>query len=112
MDLKAGAQESINGVYNDLVDLSHRIHANPELGFEEEKASAWLAEYLSDAGFEVETGICDLPTALLGAGWQRPSARRHLRRVRLPSGYRPCLRTQHHCGHGSRGRNCRRQVSR
>ena len=63
MDLKAGAQESISGVYNNLVDLSHRIHANPELGFEEEKASAWLAEYLSDAGFEVETGICDLPTA-------------------------------------------------
>ena len=39
------------------------IHANPELGFEEEKASAWLAEYLSDAGFQVESGICGLPTA-------------------------------------------------
>ena len=63
MDLKAGAQESINGVYDDLVKLSHRIHANPELGFEEEKASAWLAEYLSDAGFQVESGICGLPTA-------------------------------------------------
>ena len=63
MDLKAGAQESISGVYNDLVNLSHRIHANPELGFEEEKASAWLAEYLSYAGFQVESGICGLPTA-------------------------------------------------
>jgi amidohydrolase len=45
------------------VDLSHRIHAHPELGHEEERASTWLAELFADAGFHVDTGICNLPTA-------------------------------------------------
>jgi amidohydrolase len=51
---------------DDMIALSHRIHAHPELGFEEEKAVAWLSETLSDAGFAVETGICDMPTAFIG----------------------------------------------
>ena len=60
---KAGARERLESVRSDLIALSHRIHAHPELGFEEEKASAWLCERLSEAGFAVEKGICDLPTA-------------------------------------------------
>ena len=46
-----------------LISLSHRIHSHPELAFEEEQASSWLCESLADAGFAVEKGICDLPTA-------------------------------------------------
>ncbi len=68
---KAGARERLESVRSDLIALSHRIHAHPELGFEEEKASAWLCERLSEAGFAVEKGICDLPTAFrarAGAG--------------------------------------------
>lgn len=45
------------------IDVSHRIHATPELGHEEENAAAWLTELLADAGLSVESGICDLPTA-------------------------------------------------
>ena len=63
MDAKSGARERFDSVREDLVELSHRIHANPELAFEEEKASSWLCEYLDAAGFSVETGIGDLPTA-------------------------------------------------
>ena len=62
-DMKAGARERLDGARAGLVELSHRIHANPELGYEEEKASAWLEEALDAAGFSVEVGICDLPTA-------------------------------------------------
>ena len=68
---KAGARERLESVRSDLIALSHRIHAHPELGFEEEKASAWLCERLSEAGFAVEKGVCDLPTAFsarAGAG--------------------------------------------
>ena len=72
MDSKAGAQEHINAMRNNLIDLSHRIHANPELGFEEVRASAWLAESLSDSGFTVETGICDLPTAFVARAGSGP----------------------------------------
>jgi amidohydrolase len=63
VELKPAAREVIEAARNDLVALSHRIHGHPELGFEEEHAAAWLTEALADAGFAVETGIGDLPTA-------------------------------------------------
>jgi len=63
MDPKRAAQERFDTAGKALVDLSHRIHAHPELGFEEEKASAWLCEMLADWGFSVERSLCDLPTA-------------------------------------------------
>ena len=63
MDPKLAAQERFESAREELIELSHRIHAHPELGFEEEKSSAWLCEALTEAGFEVQKGICDLPTA-------------------------------------------------
>jgi amidohydrolase len=48
-----------------LIGLSHQIHANPELSFEEVRASAWCAEALAAEGFAVEMGVCDLPTAFV-----------------------------------------------
>ena len=63
MDAKSAARERFESARDGLIELSHRIHAHPELGFEEEQASSWLCELLADAGFAVEKGICDLPTA-------------------------------------------------
>ena len=71
MDARDVAREKIEQSRKQLVDLSHRIHAHPELGFEEEKACGWLCETLDGAGFKVERGICELPTAFsarVGAG--------------------------------------------
>jgi amidohydrolase len=71
MDARNAAREKIEQSRKQLVDLSHRIHAHPELGFEEEQACGWLCETLDGAGFKVERGICDLPTAFsarAGAG--------------------------------------------
>ena len=72
MDAKAGAKERIGGIRDELIALSHRIHANPELGFEEHKASAWLCETLADAGFSVKAGICGLPTAFIARAGSGP----------------------------------------
>jgi amidohydrolase len=72
MDAKAGARERFDTVRDSMINLSHRIHANPELGYEEEKASAWLSEVLADAGFTVERGICDLPTAFVARAGSGP----------------------------------------
>lgn len=47
-----------------LAKLSHDIHANPELRFEEHKAAGWIAELLRARGFEVEQGVAGMPTAL------------------------------------------------
>ncbi len=63
MDAKTAARQRLESQRDLLVELSHRIHAQPELGFEEERSSTWLCETLADLGFAVEPGICDLPTA-------------------------------------------------
>ncbi|HEV8626592.1 MAG TPA: M20 family metallopeptidase [Acidimicrobiia bacterium] len=60
---KAAARAAFDRVEGDLVELSHRIHAHPEIKWEEEQACAWLGESLTGYGFDVESGICDLPTA-------------------------------------------------
>ncbi len=72
MDAKSGARERFESARDDLIELSHRIHAHPELGFEEERASSWLCESLTEAGFTVEKGICDLPTAFLARAGSGP----------------------------------------
>ncbi len=41
----------------DLRDIRHQIHANPELGFQEVKTSALVAEKLKEWGYEVHQGI-------------------------------------------------------
>ena len=56
---------------DDLVALSHFVHANPELGYEEFKSSAAVATCLEAAGFAMERDIADLETAFratIGSG--------------------------------------------
>jgi len=71
-DAKAAAKASVDGAAGALVELSHLIHDHPELGFEEERSSAWLADFLADAGLDVETGIADLPTAFVATAGHGP----------------------------------------
>jgi amidohydrolase len=63
--LKARACAAVDAAAESLIALSRRIHGHPELRFEEHQASAWLADYLEHAGFAVERGACDLPTAFM-----------------------------------------------
>src|SRR6266571_5200471 len=72
MDLKTAARTRFEAIRPAVIALSHRIHAHPELGFEEEHASTWLAEMLTDAGFTVDQGICDLPTAFVARAGSGP----------------------------------------
>lgn len=61
--LKASVIKEVNTHRKQLSELSRKIHANPELGFQEIKAAGWLTQYLEANGFAVERGICGLPTA-------------------------------------------------
>jgi amidohydrolase len=72
MQPKDGARERFDGARDGLIALSHRIHAHPELGFEEEQSSAWLCEALDAAGFSVARGVCDLPTAFRATAGSGP----------------------------------------
>lgn len=57
------ARAAVSALETDLVELSHRVHAHPELKFAEVRSSAWVAGVLADHGLPVEMGVCDLPTA-------------------------------------------------
>ena len=60
---KTRVAEAVDGLAEDLQRLSLQIHANPELCFKEEKAHAWLTEFLEKRGLRVERGVGGLPTA-------------------------------------------------
>jgi amidohydrolase len=93
MDAKAAAREKLDALRSQILDLSHRIHANPETGFKETKAVAWISEVLSASGFEVNTGICDLPTAFSA------TAGRGLLHISICAEYDALPGIGHACGH-------------
>ena len=93
MNAKTGAQKTIVGVRDRLVNLSHKIHANPELRFEEAEASALLAESLADSGFAVETGVCDLSTAFIARAGSGPL------HIAICAEYDALPGVGHACGH-------------
>jgi len=55
-----------------LVELSHRVHAANEIRFEERRSSSLVADALASAGFQVETGVCDLETAFVATAGSGP----------------------------------------
>lgn len=56
---------AIDQAYPDLKEISAFIGEHPELGHEEVLAAGKLTAELQRRGFEVETGVLDLPTAFL-----------------------------------------------
>ncbi len=61
--LKQCIKESVASQAAALKKIALDIHSNPELGFHEKQAAAWLTDHLKEDGFTVEMGIADLPTA-------------------------------------------------
>jgi amidohydrolase len=95
MTTSAGAaiESTVRDATDALVGLSHRIHANPELGWEEQRSSAWVGEALAGAGFDVEAGVGGLPTAL------RATAGAGSLHVALCAEYDALPGLGHACGH-------------
>ncbi|MFQ6393199.1 M20 family metallopeptidase [Nocardia sp. KC 131] len=58
---KAGA--AITSAAAEVIALSHAIHAEPELAFEETRSVAKTIAPLAERGFEIEMGVAELPTA-------------------------------------------------
>jgi amidohydrolase len=65
-DVKTRAAAAVEAARDEILDLSHRIHANPEPAFEERQAAGWIAEILRRRGFEVEHPAGRLETAIRG----------------------------------------------
>ncbi len=90
---KRSARADVDRRLDGLVELSHAIHATPEIGFEEERASRWVAQALSDGGVDVEAGACDLPTALIATAGEGPLT------VAICAEYDALPGIGHACGH-------------
>lgn len=56
--------ESVDDLAPRLIELSHAIHADPELGGEEHRARERIAAALADAGFDFDANQPSAPTAL------------------------------------------------
>lgn len=92
-ELKAEVSKQIDNHRQELIELSLKIHANPEIGFKEEKASGWLADYLAGNGFQVEIGVGGLATAFKASyGSDRPV-------IALIAEYDALPEIGHACGH-------------
>jgi amidohydrolase len=91
--VKAQVIKEVDSRRNQLRELSLKIHANPELGFQETKAAGWLSQYLKKNGFSIEQGICKLPTAFRGSyGKGKPA-------IALTAEYDALPKLGHACGH-------------
>ena len=88
-------QTAVDEVLADALDLSHRVHANPEIAFEERQASAWTAELLERHGFEVTRPVGGLETAFV-ASWR---GRATGPVVALAGEYDALPEVGHGCGH-------------
>src|SRR5439155_3490512 len=61
--VKDAIAQAVDRLADELEALSKQIHANPELGYQEVKACAWLSEFLGKQGFKVEQGVGGVDTA-------------------------------------------------
>ncbi|TET50073.1 MAG: M20 family peptidase [Dehalococcoidia bacterium] len=92
-NLKLKIKDSVELQREQLIQLSLNIHNNPELAFEEEKASAWLTGYLQEHGFRIVRGITGLATAFQAScGQGRPA-------IALLAEYDALPKLGHACGH-------------
>lgn len=64
VEAKTRLAAAVESSRQEIVDLSHRIHANPEPAFEEVRAATWIVEVLARHGFAVEHPAGSLPTAI------------------------------------------------
>jgi amidohydrolase len=92
-DPRQTARELLTEAHPALVGLSHWIHANPELGYEETLASGWVAEWMQSAGFDVRVGVAGMDTAIVATSGTGSF------RVALCAEYDALPAVGHACGH-------------
>jgi amidohydrolase len=98
-DVKARVAAAVEAARDEIVDLSHRIHADPEPAFEEHHAAAWVADVLRAHGYAVEHPAGSLATAVRavrrgGRGGSGP-------RIGILAEYDALPGLGHGCGHNT-----------
>jgi amidohydrolase len=99
VEMKARLAAAVEAHRDEIVELSRRIHANPEVAFEEHQAAAWVAEAIARHGYAVEHPAGRLPTAVrgvLGGGRGGPGPR-----IGILAEYDALPGLGHGCGHNT-----------
>lgn len=91
--IKERIAEEVRRLHSTLVEISHDLHAHPEVRFEEHRSAALLAEQLDEHGFAVERGVAGLPTAFVARYGQGEP------RVGILAEYDALPKIGHACGH-------------
>jgi amidohydrolase len=63
-ELAAAVDRAVDANAAGLAALARRIHAHPELRFEEHRAAEWVGEFVEAYGHHVERGVAGMATAL------------------------------------------------
>ena len=97
--VKTRIAEAVEAARDEILELSHRIHAHPEPAFEEHRAAEWVAEAVGRHGFAVEQPAGRLPTAVRairrgGQGGAKP-------RIGILAEYDALPGLGHGCGHNT-----------
>jgi amidohydrolase len=93
VELKNRVRERINRLSGDLIEISHDLHSEPELAYEERKSSARLVRALEEGGMDVEYPAHGLDTAFRStAGSTGPE-------VLICAEYDALPEIGHACGH-------------
>lgn len=91
--LKKEIEHQIESYRTRLIELSLNIHGNPETGFKEFKAYAWLTDFLEKEGFRIEKNAGGLSTAFKAIyGQGRPV-------IAFIAEYDALSEEGHSCGH-------------
>ncbi|MGM0619180.1 MAG: M20/M25/M40 family metallo-hydrolase, partial [Actinomycetota bacterium] len=93
MDHLAAAHQEIDRASEALIALSHAIHADAEVGFEEHTSSRRVAEALAAGGFDVQHGAAGLDTAIVAESGSGPLT------VSICAEYDALPGIGHACGH-------------
>jgi amidohydrolase len=98
-DVKARIAAAVDDARDEIVELSHRIHANPEPAFEEHQAAMWVVDALRAHGYAVERPAGSLATAVRatrrgGRGGDGP-------RIGILAEYDALPGLGHGCGHNT-----------
>lgn len=92
-DPKSAARERVARFAEDAFRVSREIHAHPELGYEEERASGLLCGLLEKGGLDVVRGVAGIPTAF------EARVGRGRFRVAICAEYDALPEIGHACGH-------------
>jgi amidohydrolase len=98
-EAKARLAAAVEAARDEILELSHRIHANPEVAFEEHQAAAWVVEALARHGYAVEYPAGRLATAIRAT---RPGGRGGAGpRIGILAEYDALPGLGHGCGHNT-----------